>query len=75
MNQESAWIAVDKYFGNSFILSDSILDQVLKNNEAGGLPAHDVSPNQRKLLQLYVQLTGAKRILEIGTLGAYMYCC
>lgn len=71
MNQEVAWTAVDKYFESAFILSDSILDQVLKNNEAAGLPAHDVSPNQGKLLQLYVQLTGAKRVLEIGTLGAY----
>jgi len=30
-----------------------------------------VTPNQGKLLQLLVRMNGAKRILEIGTLGGY----
>lgn len=34
MNQELVWIDVDKYFGSAFVLSDSILNQVFKNNEA-----------------------------------------
>jgi predicted O-methyltransferase YrrM len=40
-------------------------------NQAAELPAIDVAPNQGKLLQLLAQLVGARRILEIGTLGGY----
>jgi predicted O-methyltransferase YrrM len=77
MNQESSaaaqdkWTAVDRYFSNELKLSDAALEAVLAANKAAELPAIDVAPNQGKLLQLLAQLTGAKRILEIGTLGGY----
>lgn len=71
MEPEILWANIDKYFESAFIPSDSIFDQVLKNNKTAGLPEHDISPNQGQLLQLYVKLISAKRILEIGTLGAY----
>ncbi|HEU5109285.1 MAG TPA: O-methyltransferase, partial [Micromonosporaceae bacterium] len=38
---------------------------------AAGLPEIQVAPNQGKLLQLMAQIRGARRILEIGTLGGY----
>ncbi|GLI05187.1 O-methyltransferase [Paenibacillus tyrfis] len=35
------------------------------------MPPYDVSAAQGKLLQLFVRMQNAKRILEIGTLGGY----
>jgi predicted O-methyltransferase YrrM len=35
------------------------------------LPSIDVAPNQGKLLHLLALTKGARRILEIGTLGGY----
>ena len=65
------WAAVDRYFSEQLCLSDPILDAVMAANRAAELPAIDVAPNQGKLLQLLAQLAGARRILEIGTLGGY----
>jgi predicted O-methyltransferase YrrM len=44
---------------------------VLENNQRAGLPAIDVAANQGQFLALLVRMTGARRILEIGTLGGY----
>lgn len=52
-------------------LTDPVLDAATQANAAAELPAIDVAPNQGKLLQLLAQLAGARRILEIGTLGGY----
>ncbi|MFD1212275.1 O-methyltransferase [Arthrobacter sp. GCM10027362] len=38
---------------------------------AAGLPAIEVSAPQGKLLMLVARLVGARRVLEIGTLGGY----
>lgn len=65
------WAAVDNYLVSHLVESDPVLEQVLKNNHLAGLPAHDVAPNQGKLLALLAQITGAQKVLEIGTLGAY----
>src|SRR6266478_8298390 len=65
------WAAVDRYFSGQLCLSDPILDAVMAANKAAELPAIDVAANQGKLLQLLAQLAGARRILEIGTLGGY----
>ncbi|MEJ2631428.1 MAG: O-methyltransferase [Acidihalobacter sp.] len=35
------------------------------------MPPHNVAPNQGKFLHLLAKLQGAKKILEIGTLGGY----
>jgi predicted O-methyltransferase YrrM len=65
------WQQVDSYIVDKLVGSDDTLDAILHNNARAGLPAHDVAPNQGKLLALFAQMVGAKRILEIGTLGAY----
>jgi len=71
MNQTTTWNKVDQYITERLISQDSVLDQVLLTNEQAGLPPFDVSPAQGKLLNLLVQMKGARRILEIGTLGGY----
>lgn len=68
---QDAWKAVDGYIAERLLSDDAILDGVLAANEAGGLPAIDVSPAQGKLLHLIARISGARRILEIGTLGGY----
>ena len=65
------WNAVDSYIVESLFPADPVLDAALAANSKGGLPAIDVSPAQGKLLNLLVRMSGAKRILEIGTLGGY----
>lgn len=65
------WQAVDSYFASLLAPHDAALDDVLAANVKAGLPAHDVSPAQGKMLALFVTMSGARRILEIGTLGGY----
>jgi len=65
------WTAVDEYFGGLLAPSDEHLDAALKANREAGLPAIDVSPLQGKFLHVLVQMTQAKRVLEIGLLGGY----
>ena len=48
-----------------------MLDAALQAGGAAGLPAHEVSPMQGALLALLARLRGARRILELGTLGGY----
>jgi predicted O-methyltransferase YrrM len=69
------WNALDSYFDLTLRLSDPVLDDVLSRCRAAGLPAHEVAPNQGRILQLFAQMAGARRILEIGTLGGYSAIC
>ena len=72
---EKLWVDVDRYFTEQLRLSDSILDATMAANTAAKLPAIDVAPNQGRFLQLLVALCGARKILEIGTLGGYSAIC
>jgi predicted O-methyltransferase YrrM len=65
------WTAVDRYFSELFMPADPILEAALAASAAAGLPAIQVTPHQGKLLHLLAQVQGARRILEIGTLGGY----
>jgi predicted O-methyltransferase YrrM len=62
MSQE-LWTAVDRY------VTDLLLDPVPAAGD--GLPPHEVSPPQGALLELLARVAGARRILELGTLGGY----
>jgi predicted O-methyltransferase YrrM len=70
MSQE-LWTAVDRYMAANLVPPDPVLDEALQANARAGLPAIDVTPTQGKLLHLLARIQGAKRILEIGTLGGY----
>jgi len=63
--------AVDRYLTDLLVGSDPALEATLEANAAAGLPPYDVSPNQGKLLHVLARGQGARRILEIGTLGGY----
>jgi caffeoyl-CoA O-methyltransferase len=62
---------VDFYIDELFAPEDGVLRQALANARDAGLPEIQVSPGQGKLLYLLARLTGARRILEIGTLAGY----
>src|SRR3954471_3297373 len=68
---EERWSAVDRYVVDLLVPSDPALAAALAANAAAGLPAHDVSPAQGRLLELLARMCGARRILEVGTLGGY----
>ena len=68
---EHLWSQVDAYIESHAATNDEILEAVLRNSEAAGLPSISVSPSQGKLLMLLAHSIKAKRILEVGTLGAY----
>jgi predicted O-methyltransferase YrrM len=70
MNEE-LWTTVDKYLVAQLAPSDDALSSALAASDAAGLPQISVAPNQGKLLTLLAKMMGAKRILEIGTLGGY----
>ena len=65
------WRAVDAFIGAAVLEPDSVLDETLAASRQAGLPEIAVSAPQGALLNLLARLRGARRILEIGTLGGY----
>ncbi|MGH7919022.1 MAG: O-methyltransferase [Candidatus Dormibacteraceae bacterium] len=65
------WSRVDDYFANLLGRSDPVLDRALERSRQAGLPNIQVSPNQGRLLWLLARSVGARKILEVGTLGGY----
>ncbi|KIK68233.1 hypothetical protein GYMLUDRAFT_35610 [Collybiopsis luxurians FD-317 M1] len=65
------WTRSDVYHNSFLIPDDPVLDAVLKNSAANGLPDIAVTIAQGKLLHLQARSIQAKRILEVGTLGGY----
>lgn len=70
MSRET-WTAIDDYLTDTLIDNDPALNEALAAQRDAGLPEINVSPPQGKLLMLFAQMIGARRILEIGTLGGY----
>ena len=73
MSEALLWNAVDDYFAEQLLGGDpdDALEAALRESDAAGLPPIAVSPLQGKLLQLLARIQGARRVLEIGTLGGY----
>lgn len=70
MSQQQ-WNTVDDYFNSLLAPDDQALHAALRDSEAAGLPHISVTATQGKLLHLLARTQGARRILEIGTLGGY----
>jgi predicted O-methyltransferase YrrM len=68
---QDLWTAVDDWFGRQLVGDDPVLDAAVAASEAAGLPSIQVTPPQGKLLHLLARMIGARRILEVGTLGGY----
>ncbi|MEZ4596177.1 MAG: O-methyltransferase [Chloroflexota bacterium] len=70
-DERDGWAAVDARLESLLGLHDPVLEAALADSAAAGLPPIAVTPLQGGLLQSLVRMTGARRILEIGTLGGY----
>src|SRR3954454_20972277 len=68
---QETWAAVDRYFGEKLAPQDEALNSCMEANREAGLPTIDVPALLGKFLHLMVRISGARRVLEIGTLGAY----
>ena len=65
------WRRADDYLVDTLIGHDPALERVIAIQEDAGLPAIEVAPVAGKLLHLLARIAGARRVLEIGTLGGY----
>jgi predicted O-methyltransferase YrrM len=72
---EGRWPArageVERYLIAALVPTDPALDAAREARARAGLPAHEVSPTEGKLLYLLARTQGARRILEIGTFAGY----
>ncbi len=71
MSDARSWAKVDDYIVGALQPEDPALAAALADSDAAGLPQIAVAPNQGKMLMLLAQSVGARRILEVGTLGGY----
>ena len=62
---------IDRYVEELFAPPDAVLEAALQRSRKAGLPEINVSRNEGKLLRLLAEIAGARRILEVGTLGGY----
>lgn len=67
----AAWARADTFLADTLVGPDAALDAALEAQRAAGLPEIEVAPVAGKLLNLLVRMSGARRVLEIGTLGGY----
>lgn len=65
------WTQVDHYLADLLAPADDALTAAIEANHKAKLPAIDVPPLLGKFFALLIQISGTKRILEIGTLGGY----
>ncbi|MGC5170766.1 O-methyltransferase [Micromonospora sp. DT81.3] len=65
------WQRADEYLADTLVGHDPALEAVLASQRRQGLPSIEVAPVSGKLLNLLVRISGARRVLEIGTLGGY----
>jgi len=62
---------IDAYVAGLYAPPDEALTAALRESERAGLPSINISASEGKLLQMLVEISGARRVLEIGTLGGY----
>jgi predicted O-methyltransferase YrrM len=71
MSQKFTPAEVDEFLDDTVLDDDPVLSAALEASDAAGLPKIAVSAQQGKFLSLLAAATGARRILEIGTLGGF----
>jgi len=68
---DELWNKVDSYLEELTLQPDEVLSMALKDSHEANLPEINVTALQGKMLHILARLVSAKRILEMGTLGAY----
>ena len=69
------WLPVDALLDSLLLGPDEALSMALADCATAGLPAIEVSAQSARFLYLLTRITGARRVLEIGTLGGYSTIC
>ena len=62
---------IDGYVAGLFAPQDEALEAALEDTRRSGMPDINISASEGKLLQVLVEISGTRRILEVGTLGGY----
>lgn len=65
------WRDADAFLADLLVGHDPALEAALAAQRAAELPPIEVAPVAGKLLHLIARISGARRVLEIGTLGGY----
>jgi predicted O-methyltransferase YrrM len=68
---EQTWTAVDEYYADRLLGDDPVLSAALAASDEAGLPPIAVTPALGRMLNLVTAAIGARRVLEVGTLGGY----
>lgn len=63
--------ALHQYVNDLFAPEDAVLRAIQEDATRNELPTISVQPHEGRLLQFLVFITGAKKIVEIGTLAGY----
>lgn len=59
------------YISSLFAREDELLISLREDADRSGLPPISISPDEGRLLQVLLRAIGARRVLEVGTLGGY----
>lgn len=70
-DSETTWARDDQALAARLVGTDEHGEAALRRAREAGLPPIDVSVNLGKMLMMLAQIAGARRVLEIGTLGGY----
>jgi caffeoyl-CoA O-methyltransferase len=60
-----------EYISQLFAREDDVLAALREEADRTGLPPISISPDEGRLLQVLLTAIGARRVLEVGTLGGY----
>lgn len=69
MNTLEVLAGFHDYISQQFAPEDEALSASRERARNEGIPEVSISPSQGKLMQMLARLVGARRILEVGTLG------
>lgn len=68
---EQQWAAVDAYLEQAVVRQDGVFDRVRRRADEAGMPRIEVSAAPGKMLALLAGISGARRVLEVGTLAGF----
>lgn len=72
---DALWNDVDEFFTQHLFPEDDALVAARERTRAAGLPPIEISAAAGRFLWLLCRIAGARRVLEIGTLGGYSTLC
>jgi predicted O-methyltransferase YrrM len=62
---------LEEYIGALYAHDDALLNALREEADRAGLPPISITPRAGRVLQVLLRAIGARRVLEIGTLGGY----